>query len=270
MKNDASDRGESFREKIEETLIGGPLRAKESRQRNTDARIFGEDTTLEHDTQLEQNPNDETNERRDDNMKTATNKATTKITKSDDEFRVRLFIGGEYQAGADYFTDDREDAKGTAAAMIETAGISDKTTDFAKDEQADFDAETNSDSTPAPTPTLLVVTLHDRDAGKDRRALAIVSSDYMKPNEYGDTEVDRVMSQAFGDDRFEFGVTIDDSTTGLTKRIVELAKRGERLLAEDGRIADRTYLAINRAAGEASAKGNDDLAEFLFDITANG
>jgi len=77
-------------------------------------------------------------------MKTSKLNATTKITKTDDEFRVRLFIDGEYQAGADYFTDDREDAKGTAAAMIETAGFSDKTTDFAVDEQADFDSTDSS------------------------------------------------------------------------------------------------------------------------------
>lgn len=62
---------------------------------------------------------------------------TTKITKYDGEYRVRLFIGGVHQAGADYFTDDKADATATAAAMRENGVESDKTTDFAKDEAAD-------------------------------------------------------------------------------------------------------------------------------------
>ena len=44
--------------------------------------------------------------------------ATTKISKREDEYRVRLFLDGEYQAGSDYFTEDKEDANVTAAAMI--------------------------------------------------------------------------------------------------------------------------------------------------------
>lgn len=67
-----------------------------------------------------------------------TQHATTKTTKRDGEFRVRLFINDEYQAGADYFTDDKEDAEITAQIMRERAGYSDKTTDFAKSEQQDY------------------------------------------------------------------------------------------------------------------------------------
>jgi hypothetical protein len=63
----------------------------------------------------------------------------TKITKNDNEYRVRLFIDGIYQAGADYFTDDHQDAKDTASGMARNASQSDKTTDFAKAEQSDFD-----------------------------------------------------------------------------------------------------------------------------------
>lgn len=67
---------------------------------------------------------------------------TTKITKSaDGEYRVRLFLNGVYQAGADYFTDDRDDANETAALMRANGGESDKTTDFAKAEQEEYDAE---------------------------------------------------------------------------------------------------------------------------------
>jgi len=65
---------------------------------------------------------------------------TTKITYVDGEYRVRLFVGGKYQAGADYFTTDRQDAKDTAIQMVK-GGISDKTTDFAKDEQCDYEEE---------------------------------------------------------------------------------------------------------------------------------
>ena len=61
---------------------------------------------------------------------------TTKTTynKEYKEYRVRLFVDGEYQAGADYFTDDKEDAASTAKHMRENGGISDKTSDFAIDE----------------------------------------------------------------------------------------------------------------------------------------
>lgn len=70
---------------------------------------------------------------------------TTKITwdKEFGEYRVRLFVDGVYQAGADYFTDDKQDAESTAKHMELNGGISDKTTDFAKDEQEDYDNETN-------------------------------------------------------------------------------------------------------------------------------
>ncbi len=43
--------------------------------------------------------------------------ATTKITKHDGEYRVRLFIDGVYQTEADYFTDDKADACATAEKM---------------------------------------------------------------------------------------------------------------------------------------------------------
>lgn len=35
------------------------------------------------------------------------------------EFVVKLFVNGVYDASADYFTDDRCDACGTADAMVE-------------------------------------------------------------------------------------------------------------------------------------------------------
>ena len=65
-------------------------------------------------------------------------KATTTTTKHDGEYRVRLFIDGEYQAGADYFTDDTRDAMDTAAAMIKQAGVSDKTSGNAIREQIEY------------------------------------------------------------------------------------------------------------------------------------
>jgi hypothetical protein len=37
------------------------------------------------------------------------------------EFKVRLFIAGNYQEGADYFTDDKDDAFSTARVMVENA-----------------------------------------------------------------------------------------------------------------------------------------------------
>lgn len=69
--------------------------------------------------------------------------ATTKTTynKEYNEYRVRLFIDGSYQAGADYYTDNKEDAKSTAKNMAENAKYSDKTTDFANEEQAEYDEE---------------------------------------------------------------------------------------------------------------------------------
>jgi hypothetical protein len=45
-------------------------------------------------------------------------RATTKTSKVDGEYRVRLFIDGVYQSEADYFTNDKDDAEGTADAMI--------------------------------------------------------------------------------------------------------------------------------------------------------
>jgi hypothetical protein len=68
---------------------------------------------------------------------------TTKTTYNQDydEYKVRLFVDGVYQSGADYFTNDKQDARDTAKRMIADGGISDKTTDFAINEQKDFDEE---------------------------------------------------------------------------------------------------------------------------------
>lgn len=44
-------------------------------------------------------------------------KRTTKIWYRDGECRVKLYHDGVYQPGADYFTNDREDAMQTAAKM---------------------------------------------------------------------------------------------------------------------------------------------------------
>ena len=63
----------------------------------------------------------------------------TAITEDDGEYTVRLFINGVHQAGADYFTDDLEEAEETAKAMEADAHISDKTTESAEDEAATFD-----------------------------------------------------------------------------------------------------------------------------------
>jgi len=65
----------------------------------------------------------------------------TTITKKDGEYRVRLFVNDVYQAGADYFTDDRQDALDTAHLMEKNGVESDKTTDFAKEEQAKYEEE---------------------------------------------------------------------------------------------------------------------------------
>jgi hypothetical protein len=72
--------------------------------------------------------------------------ATYKITKTvgESEYRVRLFIDGQYQAGADYYTDDSKDALATARQMIQNACVSDKTTSFAKAEQAEYNEETGA------------------------------------------------------------------------------------------------------------------------------
>lgn len=53
-----------------------------------------------------------------------------------DVFRVRLFIDCEYQAGADYITDEYNDAVIELELLKERAQITDKTTDLAKLQQA--------------------------------------------------------------------------------------------------------------------------------------
>ena len=70
----------------------------------------------------------------------------TEITEDDGEFRVRLFIDGEHQAGADYFAGDREEAEETAKAMEADAHISDKTTSFAQDEADDLRVERRAEA----------------------------------------------------------------------------------------------------------------------------
>ena len=75
--------------------------------------------------------------------------ATTKTTKSNGEYRVRLFVDGEYQPGADYFTDDIDDAKETAARMVEQCThnvneeteVSDEVRKIRESEMADYKAE---------------------------------------------------------------------------------------------------------------------------------
>lgn len=63
-------------------------------------------------------------------------KATAKTTRTGwgDEIRVRFFINGVHQAGADYFCDDKEEAKDAVKAFLLNPKYSDKTSDFAKDE----------------------------------------------------------------------------------------------------------------------------------------
>ena len=74
---------------------------------------------------------------------------------SHDEFRIRMFHRGNYQAGADYFTDDFDEVQamvsdisnwgtGTATSLLPAP-----TTDYAISEQADYDqhiAETGGSS----------------------------------------------------------------------------------------------------------------------------
>ena len=36
-----------------------------------------------------------------------------------EEYRVKLWVNGKYQKGADYMTDDHEDAIGTARFMVD-------------------------------------------------------------------------------------------------------------------------------------------------------
>lgn len=66
-------------------------------------------------------------------------KGTTQISKQDGEYRVRLFIDGIYQAGGDYFTDDKEDAENTAKSMRKKPVPTDKTDENAIREQQEYD-----------------------------------------------------------------------------------------------------------------------------------
>jgi len=69
-------------------------------------------------------------------------KASTKITRNEEgEYRVRLFIEGEYQPGSDYFTDCKIDAKETAKEMERNAFLSDLSTYIAKEEMEDYKEE---------------------------------------------------------------------------------------------------------------------------------
>ena len=73
--------------------------------------------------------------------------AITKTTKNDGEYRVRLFVDGNYQAGSDYFTDCKIDAKETAKAMVDNCtsdttkeeNVDDETRAIRKGEQEDFE-----------------------------------------------------------------------------------------------------------------------------------
>lgn len=69
-------------------------------------------------------------------------KATTKTTynREYNEYRVRLFIDGDYQAGADYFTDCKRDAEKTAAYMVKNAVRTNKDCEIARDEQKAYEA----------------------------------------------------------------------------------------------------------------------------------
>ena len=62
--------------------------------------------------------------------------------------------------------------------------------------------------------TTITITL--KDPKGDRTTVAKVRDDYHVPNEWGDTELDKVMAQAFGDDRFAYPVQIDDGPLGPT------------------------------------------------------
>jgi hypothetical protein len=43
---------------------------------------------------------------------------TAKVKRVEDEYRVRLYLEGKAYPPADYYTDDLEDAKGTARHMV--------------------------------------------------------------------------------------------------------------------------------------------------------
>lgn len=57
-------------------------------------------------------------------------KITTDILKRDNEYIVRLFEDGIRNHNADYFTDDKEDAKQTAIAMCNDCPNKDKKKEF--------------------------------------------------------------------------------------------------------------------------------------------
>lgn len=58
-------------------------------------------------------------------VKTVTNgNRVAKIYKTEDEYIVKLFVNDNHQQDADYFTDDREDAAGTAAHMVKSKSVS--------------------------------------------------------------------------------------------------------------------------------------------------
>ena len=63
---------------------------------------------------------------------------------SHDEYRIRLFHRGHYQAGADYFTDDWDEVQEMLSDVSNwgtgtTNMLPDPTTDYAISEQADYD-----------------------------------------------------------------------------------------------------------------------------------
>ena len=66
---------------------------------------------------------------------------TSKIKHDKDwnEYRVRFFIDGVYQAGGDYYTEDKEDAVATAQNLCASGfGATDKNDEAAIEEQKDF------------------------------------------------------------------------------------------------------------------------------------
>ena len=64
---------------------------------------------------------------------------------SHDEFRIRMFHQGNYQAGGDYFTDDWDEVQAMVGDISNwgtgttTSLLPDPTTDYAISEQADYD-----------------------------------------------------------------------------------------------------------------------------------
>jgi len=49
-------------------------------------------------------------------------RVTVRVHRIEDEYRARVYYGGIPYLPADYFTDDRQDAVGTATAMLATNG----------------------------------------------------------------------------------------------------------------------------------------------------